>query len=238
MDSRTSGHRDLWGFVFRFPPFFLLAQRWLLSFRFFFGFPLCRSVSRQEVQDGKVSRLLVFTFRFLHRGERREEEALRVPFLVFFFVVVFCAFCVWVSCACCWPSVLQLVSLAFFCCILHRKRIILNGGSLCWLPLYGICFHCSKAIQSAWFAFFFFRRSALLWPFFLFYLRTWVQQQQLESTATLKAQERSSSAQREVQIRDPCVCRCFCIFRFCHLRFPLSSLAVGGVFLLASFVVA
>lgn len=79
----------------------------------FFGFPLCRSVSRQEVQDGKVSRLLVFTFRFLHRGERREEEALRVPFWLFF-VVVFCAFCVWVFCACCWPSVLQLVSLAFF----------------------------------------------------------------------------------------------------------------------------
>lgn len=78
-----------------------------------------------------------------------------------------------------------------------------------------------RQYKSAWFAFFFFRRSALLWPFFLFYLRTWVQQQQLESTATLKAQERSSSAQREVQIRDPCVCRCFCFFRFCHLRFPL-----------------
>lgn len=134
MDSRTSGHRDLWGFVFGFPPlfFFFLAQRWLLLavfFRFFGLSSFYRSVSRQEVQDGKVSRRACCWFFlshfFLEASEEKKKRSEFPPLLLS---------CVFVLCVgvfvpvVCWPSSFCAAVgfshwLGFFSfCVLHRKK--------------------------------------------------------------------------------------------------------------------
>lgn len=74
------------GALFRFSPFFL-AQQWLLSFRFLV-LPFVGLSAAKRCKTGRC-RACWFSFRFLRRGERREEEALRESSLSGF---VFCAF--------------------------------------------------------------------------------------------------------------------------------------------------
>lgn len=129
----------------------------------------------------------------------------------------------WVSCACCWPSVLQLVSLAFFCFILHRIRIILNGGNVL-IAIYGInllSLFQGNSKEPGLFVSFSFVGPAVAFSFSVLFAHVGAAAAAGISSEAESA--RGAAALREVQILDPCVCRCFCYLRPSYSIFRFSG---------------
>lgn len=96
MDSRTSGHRDLWGFVFRFPPFLLFGAAVAAAVFSFFWLSLLsvcqppRGARREGVAP------VGFPDFFIEASGEKKKRSERDPFLVFFslsfFVFFVCGF--------------------------------------------------------------------------------------------------------------------------------------------------
>lgn len=135
----------------------------------------------------------------------------------------------WVFCSCCWPSVLQLV---FFLLLRSSPEKDKWWEIDCAVVDCGVRnLHCPKAFQeSLVLLLFFVGRPCCGGLFFLFYLRTWVQQQrQLESAATLKGPREEQ--QLSERFRSLCLPLLLFLLLPCHIGFLLFtfSLAVGGV---------